>query len=199
MTPLAMLRHGETDWSRDKRIQGRTDVPLAPAARDALVRLQLPASVTVTAAWTSPLRRCSETAALLGWPQARADERLAEMRWGDWEGRRLEDLRTELGAAMQDNESRGLEFRPPGGERPRDVLDRLRPWLAEVAAQRAPAFAVSHRGVLRVLLAAATGWDMLGKPPVRLDWAALQCFELAADGTPRLLRANVALEARAAP
>ncbi|MEN8575482.1 histidine phosphatase family protein, partial [Klebsiella pneumoniae] len=75
-------------------------------------------AIGIRQAWTSPLARCTETAALLGWPDARRDDRLAEMRWGDWEGRRLADLRAEGVAAMQANEARGLDFRPAGGESP---------------------------------------------------------------------------------
>jgi probable phosphoglycerate mutase len=55
------------------------------------------------------------------------------------------------------------------------VLDRVRQWLPEVSV---PTLAVTHRGVIRVILAAATGWDMRGKPPVKLDWRAVHLFEL---------------------
>ncbi|HEY5636719.1 MAG TPA: histidine phosphatase family protein [Burkholderiales bacterium] len=196
MTRLVLLRHGETDWSRDKRIQGRSDIALSPAARATLPGLRVPARLGIRQAWTSPLARCTETAALLGWPDARRDDRLAEMRWGDWEGRRLADLRAEGVAAMQANEARGLDFRPAGGESPREVMARLRPWLAEVAQRDVPTLAFSHRGVIRALLALACGWDMRDKPPVRLQWDALHGFELAPDGTPAPGEVNLPLERR---
>lgn len=196
MTRLVLLRHGETDWSRDKRIQGRTDIPISMDARTALSGLRVPGRLGLQQVWTSPLVRCTETASLLGWPEADRDERLAEMRWGAWEGRRVAELRAELGAAMQANEARGLDFRPPGGESPRDVAARLRPWLAECAQRGEPTLAFSHRGVIRALLALACDWDMLGKPPVRLQWDALHCFDLAPDGTPALGEVNVPLERR---
>lgn len=140
---------------------------------------------------TSPLRRCVQTAALLGAPQAEREPRIAEMRWGAWEGRRLVELRAELGEALRENEARGWDFRPEGGESPREVLARVRPWLAEVAARRQSTLAVTHRGVIRVVLAHALGWDLLGKPPVKLDWHAAHRFVLAADGTPAVERLNV--------
>ena len=46
----------------------------------------------------------------------------------------LADLRAELGPAMAENEARGLDFRPPGGESPREVQARLKPFLADLAA-----------------------------------------------------------------
>ena len=74
-----------------------------------------------------------ETAVLLGLnPQP--EPRLIEMAWGAWEGRRLSELRAELGDLMRENEERGLDFRPPDGESPRDVQNRVRPLLAEIAA-----------------------------------------------------------------
>lgn len=193
MTLLATLRHGETDWSRDKRIQGRTDLPLSAAGRDALRARALPALCADMRAVTSPLVRCVETAALLGRAQAGREPRIAEMDWGAWAGRRIADLRVELGTLMQDNEARGLDFTPAGGESPRRVLERLRPWLAEVAAGARPTLAFTHRGVIRVLLAAACDWDMRGRPPAKLDWMALHVFRLDAQGRPRIEALNLPL------
>ena len=54
--------------------------------------------------------------------------------------------------------------------------------------------AVSHKGVIRAALALATGWDMTGKPPVRLDWGAAHLFLLDGSGHWALERANIPLE-----
>jgi broad specificity phosphatase PhoE len=195
MILLATLRHAQTEWSRDKRIQGRTDVPLSPAGRAALRARALPALCDGMHVVTSTLARCVETATLLGHPQAAREPRIVEMHWGAWEGQRIADLRAALGAAMQANEARGMDFTPEGGESPRQVLARLRPWLAEIAARAQPTLAFTHRGVIRVLLAEATGWDMLGRPPAKLDWDALQLFRLDAQGQPSVHALNVALDA----
>ncbi len=195
MTLLATLRHAETEWSRDKRIQGHTDVPLSSAGRAALAGHALPALCDGMQAVTSPLARCVETARLLGHANAEREPRIAEMHWGAWEGERIADLRARLGAAMQANEARGLDFRPEGGESPRQVLERLRPWLAERAARAQPTLAFTHRGVIRVLLAEATGWDMLGRPPAKLDWSAVHVFRLDAQGRPQVQALNLPLVA----
>ena len=184
MTRLALLRHAETAWSAEGRIQGQTDVPLLP-------NVCLQNTFSGMRIVTSPLRRCVETAALLGAPEAEREPRIAEMRWGAWEGRRLAELRAALGEAMRENEARGWDFRPEGGESPRELLARLRPWLAEVAARGEPTLAVTHRGVIRAVLAHALAWDLRGKPPVKLDWAAAQVFRLAADGRPAVEALNV--------
>ena len=111
-----------------------------------------------------------------------------EMDWGAWQGERLQDLRESLGEPFRQNEDRGLDFRPPGGESPREVMARVRSWLAE---QRAPTLAITHRGVIRAVLAAATGWDMLGKPPAKLDWTAVHFFDVDEEGRPRVRQLNV--------
>jgi broad specificity phosphatase PhoE len=191
---LALLRHGETIWTRDKRVQGRTDVPLSDAGLAALQARRLPSPWASPARCvSSPLLRCRQTATALGLSQVDVEARLAEMRWGDWEGRRLADLRAELGTAMADNEARGFDFQPPAGESPRMVLARVRPWLAQCAQEGLATLAITHRGVIRVIFALATGWDMRGKPPAKLDWTALHGFALEPDGMPRVLQLNIAL------
>ena len=179
MVLLAMLRHGDTAWSAEGRIQGRADPPLTDEARERLRRCRLPPLCAGMRIVTSPLARCVETAALLGAREAEREPRLAEMRWGAWEGRRLDELRAELGAEMAQNEARGWDFRPAGGESPREVLARVRSWLAELAS---PTLAVTHRGVIRAVYAAAAGWDLRGKPPAKLAWDAVHVFRLGEDG-----------------
>jgi probable phosphoglycerate mutase len=198
MTLLALVRHAETDWGREGRIQGRTDIPLSDAGRAFLEDRALPPEFRGMPVVSSPLKRCVETAHRLGVALASTEPRIAEMHWGAWEGCILADLRSRLGDEMRDNEARGLDFTPPGGESPRQVLERVRGWLAEVAASGIPTLAVAHRGVIRVVLAAATRWDMLGRPPARLDWAAVHVFRLDSTGTPAIESMNVPLAMRRA-
>lgn len=176
---LAMLRHADTAWTAEGRLQGRQDLPLSDAGRESLQRFRLPDACRGMRVVASPLARCVETAALLGAPEAEREPRLAEMRWGAWEGRRLAELRAELGEAMRENEDRGWDFRPQGGETPREVLARVRPWLASL---REPTLAVTHRGVIRAVFAQASGWDLRGAPPAKLDWRAVHFFRVAPDG-----------------
>jgi probable phosphoglycerate mutase len=97
---------------------------------------------------------------------------------------------------MAENEARGWDFMAPGGESPRLVWRRVRPWLADLAARQVPTLAVTHRGVIRVIFAQALGWDMLGKPPAKLDWNALQLFTLDHSGLPAVQQLNLPLRRR---
>ncbi|MCP5368248.1 MAG: histidine phosphatase family protein, partial [Hyphomicrobiales bacterium] len=187
-------RHGPTDWNADRRIQGRADRPLSAAGRAAVAAWRLPPPFRDFNVVCSPLRRARETAAALA-GAAPVEPDLVEMDWGSWEGRRLADLRAELGPAMAANEDRGLDFRPTGGESPRDVQARLAPWLAAVARRRRPTLAVTHKGVIRAVYALAAGWDMTGKAPHRLANAALHHFRLDGDGHPAIVALNIPLDA----
>ncbi len=193
MTLIGFLRHGETQWNLERRIQGHTDVPLTESARARLAASCTPEEWRRVRVVCSPLARCIETAAALELGSVEVDGRLIEMRWGEWEGRRVADLRAELGEAMQSNEDRGWDFQPPGGESPRMVFERVRGFLAEVRAAGAPVLAISHRGVMQSVFARAFGWDMLGRAPVKLDWRAIQVFCAGEDGAPDVVRLNLAL------
>lgn len=194
MTRLALLRHGPTSWTREHRLQGRADIPLDDGGRDEVRRWRLPPEATEFRWMTSPLRRAIETATLLG-VGAAVEARLIEMSWGEWEGRRVADLSAEDGVAFAAWEARGLDLEPPGGESPRAVQRRLLPLLREFADTGRPVAAVTHKGVIRAVLALATGWDMREKEPAKLAWNALHLFRLAPDGTPQIERLNLPLAA----
>ena len=190
MTLFAILRHGPTAWSTEGRLQGRRNLPLSAEGRRRVAAWHLPAELAGCAWQVSPLRRAGETAALLGISDAVAESALIEMDWGEWEGQRLADLRASVPglAAM---EAAGLDFRPPGGESPREVQARLRPLLARIVQDGAPVAAVAHKGVIRALFALATGWDMRAKPPQRLAEDVVHLFEIDRTGTPAVCRLNL--------
>ena len=193
MIRLALLRHAPTGWNADRRLQGRADLPLSEAGRIAFAGRKLPASYAQRQWHVSPLRRAGETAALLGLdPQV--TPALIEMDWGGYEGRTLTELQAEYGEAFAANEDRGLDFQPPAGESPRQVQERLRPWLQGLAASAVDAGAITHKGVIRAILALAFDWPMVGKPPVKLDWSCLHEFRIAGDGRPAPLAMNIPLE-----
>lgn len=199
---LTLLRHGSTAWNEQGRMQGRRDVPLSELGRAQVRTWRMPAEppapsgddAAAPAQWvSSPLRRAVETAEILSGVQPRVEEALTEMDWGEWEGFTLDELRSRYGAEFSRNETAGLDFRPPGGESPRDVVRRVRVWLARVGSLRQPVVGVTHKGVLRAVLAAATGWDMTRKPGIRLQDDALHRFVVGMDGTVAILECNVPL------
>jgi probable phosphoglycerate mutase len=198
MTRLALLRHGPTEWNAARRLQGRADIPLSEQGRAIVRSWQLPETIARFAWISSPLRRCVETAKILRerLPDPgplRLEPRLIEMDFGAWEGETLAALRMAQGATMIELEARGLDFCAPGGESPRAVQDRLRPWLQEVAEGQQDISAVTHKGVIRALYALATGWDMREKPAQKLPGDAAQLFEVGARGGVHVVELNLSL------
>ncbi|MEL6451143.1 MAG: histidine phosphatase family protein [Pseudomonadota bacterium] len=177
MIRLALLRHGHTAWNRAGKIQGRSDIPLDAEARAHLAQLSLPGAWQGCDVVASPLSRALETAALVTGAPARAEPALMEMDWGAWEGAHGAALRADAKAGFRDIEHWGWHYRPPEGEAPDDLRARLIPW---VSALRADTLAVCHIGVMRVLLAHATGWDFDGPAPFRIKRDRL--FVLQIDG-----------------
>ncbi len=197
--PFAVLRHATTAWNEDGRLQGMTDIPLSPVGVALAKGWRLPPPADRWKRISSPLRRASETAALLR-PDASftTDTRLREMSFGDWEGHTLAELRATVGQTFLDAEKRGLDFQPPDGESPRMVMARIADWTAEVGRGAEPVVAVSHKAAIRALLALATGWEMQGRPPVKLDWHCLHFFAVQADGRVTLERPIVAMATKTA-
>lgn len=165
MIRLALLRHGHTDWNRAGRIQGRTDIPLDTAAAAYLATRALPEPWSAADLWSSPLMRARATAQLVAGREPWIEEALTEMDWGSWEGLHGKVLRADPASGFRDIGEWGWSYSPPCGESPAALRDRLMPWAEALATD---SVAVCHIGVMRVLLAIATGWDFNGPAPFRI-------------------------------
>ena len=192
-TPLALIRHGTTEWNTDRRIQGSTDIPLSEIGRAEVKSWKVPAEFRDFGWISSPLSRARQTAALLGAKSVAIEPRIVEMDWDQWEGLTLADLRQKFPAELAAKEAQGVDFHAPGGESPRQVMARIELWVADIAATGKPTVAVTHKGVVRAALALATGWDMLDKWPVEIDWSAVHLFAVDGEGRLTAERLNIAM------
>jgi probable phosphoglycerate mutase len=191
MTLIALIRHGQTLWNTEGRMQGRADIPLSPAGIAEMKALGVPPDLRGAVWLSSPLKRARQTAAILHGGH-RVDDRLIEGDWAAWEG--LASAVTAPHAArIAARGQAGLDFRPPGGESPRDIQRRLMALFIELAPKGGTYAAVTHKGVIRAAFSLATGWDMRTKPPVKLVWRAAHLFDIAADGSIALRAANIAM------
>lgn len=196
---VVFIRHGQTRWNEEGRIQGRTDTSLSPAGCAAVKCWAVPPEFRAFDWVTSPLRRARVTAQLLGFPDCPTDPRLAEADWGEWEGIVLTELRRDLGKALQRNEARGLDLSPPGGESPRQVRGRLADWLREIGVAGRSTVAVSHNGVIRAAYSLATGWDMTTEPEIRRGHDYAHHYAVDAAGRLSVRRLNIRLGPEPAP
>jgi broad specificity phosphatase PhoE len=146
---IVLVRHGETEWSRDRRHTGRTDVPLTAAGRRQAERLRdALAEWSFTRVLSSPLSRALDTCRLAGYgDQPELSDALLEWDYGEYEGETTDRIR---------------ESRPgwnlwrdgcPGGETVADVSARLDPLVSELRDSEGDVALFAHGHVLRVLAA----------------------------------------------
>ncbi len=97
MLRLLLVRHGETDWNRDRRIMGREEIGLNETGRFQSLALKAAlAAVPLDAVYTSPLLRSRETAVILTEErdlEPLPEERLVEVDYGDWVGKSFLEIR----------------------------------------------------------------------------------------------------------
>ena len=163
-----MLRHGETEWNRERRMQGGLDSPLTARgvaqarAMGAVLRREGACSLP---AFTSPQLRAARTADLaLGPGRARRDPRLREIGVGPFEGRLLAEIMREHPLLFREDAPPDWHFDVPDGE----GFDALHARVASfLAALGGPAVVVCHGITARMLRGLALGLDregMLGLP-----------------------------------
>jgi broad specificity phosphatase PhoE len=158
------VRHGETEWNAEQRLQGQLDVPLnehgrGQAAHCATTLARLLARTGHAAEsfvyLSSPLARARETMEILRGglglaPQDYAvDPRLAEMSFGDWEGLTYKEVRVRDPAALPARERDKWNYQVPGGESYAQLLVRVEAWHAGITSD---AIVTAHGGVARALM-----------------------------------------------
>ena len=168
MLEMLLIRHGETDWSRELRFQGQVDVPLNATGHEQALRLGMRlASEAVHRLYSSDLVRTVQTASpaaeRLALP-GMADRALREQAFGVIDGMSVPDIQRD----HPDIWARWLDFdpdyAPPGGETQRQFHDRVMGAMARLAhahgGQRL--VIVTHGGVLDILYRVATGMPLGG-------------------------------------
>jgi alpha-ribazole phosphatase len=187
VTRLLLVRHGETLWNHEGRLQGQTDVELSPFGREQAMRLRDRLTIEhLATAYSSDLRRCWDTAsiALDGRDvPLQAEPALREIHLGAWQGRTWEELRREDPAQRAYVEADTAHRAPPGGETRGDVQRRIVASVLGIAARHTEAtvLVVSHGGALRALLCWALAADLLASRRIELDNCGLSILHLRRD------------------
>ena len=172
---LVHIRHGETDWNVESRLQGQQDIPLNPNGRGQAARNGRALAAHLAAAgldpddldWiASPLGRARETMEIVrdaaGLPPAgyALEPLLREVTFGTWEGFTIPELKLRDPAGVAARRADKWGFVPPGGESYQMLSARIGGWLRRLEH---PAVVVSHGGVQRVLEGL-----LLGRPPAEI-------------------------------
>jgi len=185
MTDLILIRHGETLWNRQRRMQGQTDTPLSDTGRAQAVALgeRLKAS-EFAAIYSSDLTRAWDTAraiALRTGHQLVAEPRLRERRFGIFEGLTYDEMEERYPEARRRFESRDPDYVIPGGESAREFYARCLECLTAIAERHAGSevAVITHGLVLDALYRAAHDIGLEPRRGVPLLNASLNgfCYE----------------------
>lgn len=183
------IRHGETDWNRQGRLQGSRDIPLNGLGRKQAAEVaqhlrDVAGSALDQLPWViSPMDRAQETARIartqLGLPLTgmKTDPRLSEISFGEWEGLTWKDVRRTDPSRAGGRASDKWGYVPPGGESYGMLLERTRPVFDELTTTTV---VVAHGGIARTLLVDRTEITPLEAANVDIWQGRLLVFD--ADG-----------------
>jgi probable phosphoglycerate mutase len=159
-----LVRHGDTRQDQIRRYIGRTNLPLNAAGRAQARALQKQmADIPFARIYSSDLRRCLETARIIGGPRGSSIRKLPALReinLGEWDGQTMSGISQRF---PEEFHRRGLDlpgFRPPGGESFEDLQARVVPAFLDVITRtQGPLLVIAHAGVNRAILC-----HILGRP-----------------------------------
>jgi probable phosphoglycerate mutase len=179
-TRIMAIRHGETAWNVDTRIQGQLDIPLNDVGRwQAQQAAQALADQDISHIYASDLARAWETAHWIGQSTGltiQPEKGLRERGFGEFEGLTFAEIEAQRPEQSRLWRQRDPHFAPPGGgESLLDFRDRVVATTLALAARHAGEHIVlvAHGGVMDVLYRAATGQDLQAPRTWHLGNAAL--------------------------
>lgn len=179
-TRLLLIRHGETEWNRDQRIQGHLDVGLSERGREQARRLapflarDLPAVVH-----SSDLSRARDTALILarGEAEVRSDPRFREANLGVFQGLSAPEIEATYPEEYRAWRSHSATNRPPGGETLEDLSARCMEGLRDtLRGAGGVVMVVAHGGPIRIMACGLLGLPVSAYGRLRVENTAVATF-----------------------
>lgn len=200
-TTIILVRHGETDWNREGRYQGKRDIPLNERGREqARALAEGLKGVRFDAAWASPLSRARDTALAVLEKQASklelgSEPGLAEIDHGEWEGLLASEVAERWPGMLESWRASPHTVQMPGGETAADVQGRavraIRKLVAECEGRTL--LVAAHDAVNKALLCWASQAPLSSFWRFKQDSTALNCLQFEGAGEelqPRIVLVN---------
>jgi len=180
-----LVRHGQTDWNRNRIFRGRADVPLNEEGRaeaDAIGRAL--EGVRIDKVYASPLSRAIETAQRASGRRPELEGGFADIHYGEWQGLPEEAVKERYPEAYRTWHASPQRARIPGGETLDEVRVRAMDALMRLSERHRgeTALIASHRVVNKVLLCAVLGWDTAAFWRIKQDTCAINIFDCSPEG-----------------
>jgi broad specificity phosphatase PhoE len=185
MAPLFFIRHGETNWNAEGRLQGQTEQPLnergeAQARQVGRTLAKLLQNRFELPFIASPMLRTRQTMELMRATLGLApddyslDRRLIEITFGRWEGLLWSDVAKRDPDGAKEREVDKWNAVPPNGESYAMLSQRVRPFIETVER---PSVIVSHGGVARIFMVVLSGLDPVAAASAEVRQGAVLLFE----------------------
>ncbi len=182
---LLLIRHGETDWNNERRLQGNTDTPLnANGIVQARRLARRIAGEELDALYASPLARARGTAEIIADQLGvvlTLDDRLKEKGLGDLEGLTLEEFQAQYPELYQGWISSADHFPLPGEESPAQLRERIVAFLDDLRARHSNGTrigVVTHGGTISMFVSTLIGLEVSKRSPFWFDNASITLADL---------------------
>lgn len=197
MLKLLIVRHGESVWNEEERIQGQQDVPLSDNGRkQALALGERLKGESIVACFSSPLTRSLETAKLI---LSASGNRLSvielpelmERNFGSWEGKCISEAKSQYAEEFALWVSAHYIPAPPGGESVDELLTRVEQGLKRIFAfvNEDSVLVVGHSGSVKAAICVLFELPPSSFAHLKVDNASLTIVEVK-DGRPTLVQFN---------
>ncbi len=166
MTQLYLIRHGQTDWNLEKKLQGQTDIPLNETGREqARTLAQKLKNETFHAVYSSPLKRAHETAQIINHlhgHEINLHDDLMEASYGFIEGMKIEEFQQKATVHAMDRHGRLHHKLDPSAESYFEVYHRVRPFLDSLLQKHhgQNILIITHGALMRSIMAIIEDIDL---------------------------------------
>jgi len=184
---LYLIRHGETNWNKERRFQGKTDIPLnEQGIIQAEALSQRLNGLHFDACYTSDLSRARDTATIIAKPHCLSLQECAalrEMDFGLWEGLTSTQINENYAVELKSWRANPMSVRPPEGETLCEVTERSMDAVKEIISTYpdGQVLLISHGGIIRSIVAAVLGMDYNYYWRIRQDNTALSVIDFYRD------------------
>ena len=176
---MLLIRHGETVWNKDAKLQGQTDIPLSEKGiQQAIALSKRLAGWKIEAVYASSLSRAIKTAGIIAEPHLRQVQilpDLQELNFGDWEGLTFKEIQQNYSDLSKTWWSNPLETRIPGGETLDEMAKRSNQAIKDIILKHSDqtVAVVAHGGTIRSIVGTVLGIDLNQYWKLRQDNASL--------------------------
>ncbi|HOS68548.1 MAG TPA: histidine phosphatase family protein [Bacillota bacterium] len=189
MTRLYLVRHGETEWNKNGKVQGRTDTELSPeGVMQAELLARRLAGEDINVIYSSSLRRALKTAEIIAeYKQCEIikSDKYHEICFGPWEGMTINEIKEKYSEHYRAYREDPVNFKLPGAETLIDLTERTYGAVMDIVSRHTGSniLLVSHGTAIKAVIIRILGLDIIDFKRFMIDNASVSILEFPEDDT----------------